>query len=245
MNGQVVLFLLLVWGAGGALNAAAVEATLTGRVVITKVMTKKRVTLPAYDLRGAAVNSEKPADAPAGNTSAAELSRVVIYLEGPGIKLGAPTQATMTQKNRRFEPEILVVPAGSVVSFPNEDPIFHNVFSLSKVKEFDLGYYPAGETRTVKFDRPGVVQVYCHIHSDMSAAIVVLGTAVWARPAADGSYSLSGFPPGNYELVAWHRSAGFFRRQITISEGQTSAADFVIPVKEAGSAVEPKSGGGR
>ena len=150
---------------------------MTGRVVITKVMTKKRVTLPAYDLRGATVNSPAPERTAGGNPAVDELSRVVIYLEAPGLKPAAPTQGTLTQKNRGFEPEIVVIPVGSTVSFPNQDPIFHNVFSLSKVKQFDLGYYPAGETRTVKFDRPGIVQVYCHIHPDMSAAILVLATA--------------------------------------------------------------------
>ena len=213
-----------------------------GRVVITKVITKKRVTLPSYDLRGVTVNSENPDKPPGRNPTGDEFSRVVIYLEGPGLKPAAPAHGTLTQKNRRFDPEIVVVPVGSSVSFPNDDPIFHNVFSLSKVKQFDLGFYPAGETRTVKFDRPGVVQVYCHIHPDMSAAIVVLSTGPWTRPAPDGGYSLSGFPPGTYDLVVWHRSAGFFRRQITVSEGTTPAADFVIPVRDQDSGAAPKPG---
>jgi plastocyanin len=233
---------LVICGSPSGVTAAAGQAALTGRVVITKVMTKKRVTLPPYELRGVTVNSEN-LDKPASSDPAVdELSRVVIYLEGPGLRPAAPTQGTLAQKNRRFEPEIVVVPVGSSVSFPNDDLIFHNIFSLSKVKQFDLGYYPSGETRTVKFDRPGVVQVYCHIHPDMSAAIVVLPTGFWTRPSPDGRYSLSGIPPGAYALVVWHRSAGFFRRHITVSEGATSAEDVVIPIKEMASGAEPKAG---
>jgi len=242
MNSLIALFILVTCGTASAVTAAAGEAAITGRVIITKVMTKKRVTLPSYDLRGVTVNSGNPDKPPGSNPAVDELSRVVIYLEGPGLKSAAPTQGTLAQKSRHFEPEIVVVPVGSSVSFPNDDPIFHNVFSLSKVKQFDLGFYPAGETRTVKFDRPGVVQVYCHIHPDMSAAIVVLSTGFWTRPAPDGGYSLSGFPPGTYDLVVWHRSAGFFRRHITVSEGSTPAEDFLIPVKEPDSNATPKPG---
>jgi plastocyanin len=243
MSELIALLIVAICGASGAAVATVGEAVISGRVVITKAMTKKRVTLPNYDLRGVAVNSEDPNKSAEGNTPAEELSQVVIYLEGPGLKPAAPTQGILTQKNRHFEPEIVVVPVGSTVSFPNDDPIFHNVFSLSKIKQFDLGYYPAGETRTVKFDRPGVVQVYCHIHPNMSAAIVVLSNGVWTRAAPDGRYSLSGFPPGAYDMVAWHRSAGFFRRHITVKEGTTLTEDFVIPVKQidAKGAADPGS----
>lgn len=233
---------LLMCGSPTGVTAAAGQATLTGRVIITKVMTKKRVTMPSYEMRGVTVNSENPDKSAGGDTSVNELSRVVIYLEGPGLKPSAPVQGTLAQKNRRFEPDIVVVPVGSSVSFPNHDLIFHNVFSLSKVKQFDLGYYPSGETRTVKFDRPGVVQVYCHIHPDMNAAIVVLPTGLWTRPSPDGGYSISAISPGAYTLVVWHRSAGFFRRHITVSEGATLAEDVVIPIKDVAPGTEPKAG---
>ena len=242
MNKTSVFFVLAICAIAGAVYATGGEASIAGRVVITKVITKKRVTLPSYDLRGVAVNPESPDKSAGAAPAVFELSRVVVYLEGPGLKPPAPSQGTLTQKNRRFEPEIVVVPVGSTVSFPNEDPIFHNVFSLSKVKPFDLGYYPAGETRSVKFDKPGIVQVYCHIHSDMSAAIVVLPTAFWTRPADSGQFSLTRVPPGDYDLVAWHRSAGFFRRHITLNSGDTLQEDFLIPVKDVGSSAAEKAG---
>jgi hypothetical protein len=216
-----------------AISAAAAaresdSASISGHVIVTKRLTKKRVSLPAYQLRGVSVTEHED---PGTETSGAdEFSRLVIYLEGPGLRPGTPALATLTQKGRHFDPEMLIVASGSTVSFPNADPIFHNVFSLSKAKSFDLGYYPAGQTRTVKFDTPGIVQVYCHLHSDMSAAIVVAPSAWWTRPKPDGTFSLAGIPPGTYELVAWHRSAGFFRRHITIAGGEARTVDFVIPV---------------
>src|SRR5580704_1837619 len=154
MSEILAIFILLICGGVGTLNANAGEGSISGHVVITKVLTKKRVTLPSYDIRGVAVNSESPNRSAIIDPAGDELSRVIIYLEGPGLKSAAPERDKLTQKNRHFDPEIIVVPVGSTVSFPNEDPIFHNVFSLSKVRSFDLGYYPAGETRSVRFDRP-------------------------------------------------------------------------------------------
>jgi plastocyanin len=245
MNEILALFILFTCGGSSTLNAHAGEGSISGHVVITKVLTKKRITLPSYDMRGVAVNSESPNKPASIDPTVDELSRVIIYLEGPGLKSAAPLQETLTQKNRHFDPEIVAVPVGSSVSFPNEDPIFHNVFSLSKVKQFDLGYYPAGETRSIRFDKPGIVQVYCHIHPDMSAAIVVLPTAFWTRPGTGGRFAFTGIPPGGYDLVAWHRSTGFFRRHISVTEGGTVNQDFVIPVKEIDSSVAAKPGSAR
>jgi hypothetical protein len=238
----IALSILVMCGTASAVTATAGEAAITGRVAITKVLTKKRITLPSYDLRGPVVNSQNADKPPNSDPAVDELSRVVIYVEGPGLRPAPPTHGTLTQRNRRFTPEILVVPVGSSVSFPNEDPIFHNVFFLSEAKPFDLGYYAVGETRAVKFDRAGVVQVYCHIHPDMSAVIFVPATAYWTRPAPNGRFSLSGVPPGAYDLVAWHRSAGFFRRHIAVTEGKVVTEDFVIPVKDPSSAAAPMTG---
>lgn len=204
-------------------------ATVTGHVVVTRMLTPQRVILPLYAFRGVSVGTPQRQDSKPFST-ADELSRVVVYLEGPGLAAGAPVAATLSQKNMRFDPEIVAVPVGSTVSFPNEDPIFHNVFSLSKAKTFDLGYYPKGSTRLVKFPRPGVVQVYCHIHADMAAAILVIPSAWWTRPDRQGDFTLQNVPPGKYELFAWHRSAGFFRRRITVSAGETLKISLTIPV---------------
>ncbi len=242
MNKFIALFVLFIGGTAGVVSAASGGGSITGHVVITKVMTRKRVTLPAYDMRGVTVNSTNSNKAESSDPAIDELSRVILYLEGPGLPAASIVQATLAQKNRHFDPEIVVVPVGSTVAFPNQDPIFHNVFSLSKVKKFDLGYYPSGATRSVRFEKPGIVQVFCHIHPDMAAAIVVLPSAFWTRPRAGGTFDFSGVPPGSYDLVAWHRSAGFFRRHITISEGGKVDENFVIPVKDVDSGVNTKPG---
>jgi hypothetical protein len=128
----------------------------------------------------------------------------------------------------------LVVPAGSKVSFPNGDPIFHNVFSLSKAKSFDLGYFPQGQTRTVVFDKPGVIDVFCHLHPNMSSTILVVPNAAWVRPDTEGNIAFKDLPPGDYEVVAWHRAAGFFRRKVTVAEGAPATVTFLLPVREDG-----------
>jgi plastocyanin len=192
-------------------------------VTITEGLTKRRVTLPAYQLRGAPLKS-----APRASTSVDELSRVVIYLEGPRLSPGKPLHLEMNQHNRQFEPDILIVPIGSTVSFPNADPIFHNVFSLSKAKEFDLGYYPSGQSRTLRFDKPGIAQVYCHLHPNMSAAIVVVMGPWYGQPDANGNLVFSEAPAGDYKIVAWHKSAGFLGRRIRVPE--TGSVEIELPI---------------
>jgi plastocyanin len=240
MNRLVLLSALTLAAAAPAL---ADSGAVAGRVMITKALTRKRISMPAYNLRGVAL-AQPEAAARSGTGSVDEFSRVVVYLEGPGLPSGKPATVTLTQKDRRFDPSVVVVPVGSTVSFPNADPIFHNVFSLSRVKSFDLGYYPAGQTRMVRFDRPGVVQVYCHLHADMSAAILVLDTSRWARPDGAGAFSLQDVPPGDYELIAWHCTAGFFRRKVTVHSRETLAVSLDIPVQveDANAIAAPGSG---
>jgi plastocyanin len=207
--------------------SASFAGDLNGRVVITKSLTKKRVTLPSYQLRTVSLPFKQE-----DHTSVNELDRLAIYLEGPKLKEGRPVRVDLNQKNIRFDPEILVVPVGSTVSFPNSDPIFHNVFSLSKAKQFDLGYYPAGQSRTLKFDQSGVVQVYCHLHPHMSAVILVVPSGWYTKPEKDGAFSLSGIPTGTHTVVAWHKSAGFFRRKVEVSETGSVAVEFTIPIRD-------------
>ncbi len=110
----------------------------------------------------------------------------------------------LVQKNKRFSPHILVVGVGSVVEFPNFDPLFHNVFSLFEGKRFDLGLYEAGTTRTVNFNVPGICYIFCNIHPEMSAVVVVLRTPYYAVSNRAGEVSISNVPPGRYELRVWH-----------------------------------------
>ncbi len=119
----------------------------------------------------------------------------------------APMHATLQQKNKTFEPHLLVVTKGSLVEFPNRDPWFHNVFSLFNGKRFDLGLYEAGSTRTVRFDREGVSYIFCNIHPEMSAVVVVLSTPYFAVPNKQGEFAIAGVPAGRYTLHVWNENA--------------------------------------
>jgi plastocyanin len=182
----------------------------------------------AYD-RGPAVDLKK--DSPE-DVLAFERERVVVYLEGDLPSQTGAITVEIVQDNRRFVPDTLWIPVGSTVSFPNLDPVFHNVFSLSKPKEFDLGNYPKGHTRTVVFQKPGVVFVNCHLHPNMSAAIVISPNRWGVKTGPDGKFTLAAVPPGSYTIVAWHKTAGFFRQRVTIAD-KSIAVEFFIPLGEA------------
>jgi plastocyanin len=213
------------------LSLAAVRAgEIDGQIVIKRKLTKPNVTAVARSYeRGVSVELGSGQEE---DPLALERTRVVIYLEGQ--LPSPPVTATLEQKNRRFVPDTLVIPAGSAVSFPNLDPIFHNVFSLSKPKSFDLGNYPKDQTRTVTFSKPGVVFVHCHLHPNMAAAIVISPNQWNTKADATGRFALSGVPPGSYTIVAWHKAAGFFRQAIRVSQNRATNVQFVIPIDESG-----------
>ncbi len=213
-----------------AMALSAQVGEVTGRIRVTSTLTKRRISLPQVYERTAAI-SPAPAAAP---DVEGELRRVVVYLDTPGLP-ARPMQARMDQHQRRFEPEVVAVPVGSTVTFPNSDPIFHNVFSLSKAKPLDLGNYKAGESRTVTFGQPGIVQLFCHLHPNMSGAILVTPNSWFTSPAGNGEFTLSKVPPGRYTLVAWHKSSGYFRRKIEVRPGKPVEVDFEIPLTESAS----------
>jgi plastocyanin len=210
--------------AGTTIPAAAAQE-IQGQLAITRTLTKQRVVLPAYTLRGVSPHQHEVAPSPVN-----EWERVVIYLESDKAPAAAKLTATLNQTGQRFDPELLVVPVGSAVSFPNLDPIFHNVFSLSRARQFDLGNYPSGKTRTVTFEKPGVVQVFCHLHPDMSATILVVPNAWYTRPDERGAFTFSSIPSGNYQVVVWHKSAGMFSKRIQISPGNVAKVSMEIPL---------------
>lgn len=110
---------------------------------------------------------------------------------------------TLAQHDRMFTPHLLIVPVGSMVSFPNEDPFFHNVFSLFDGKRFDLGLYEAGSSKEVPFTREGVSYIFCNIHPEMSAVVVALSTPIYASADAGGSFMIHGVSPGDYNMRLW------------------------------------------
>jgi plastocyanin len=202
---------------------------IQGTIVVQRRLTKRRVTasMGAYD-RGTVVDLKKD---PAEDELSFERERVVVYLEGKLPSQAGPITAEIAQQNRRFVPDTVWIPCGSTISFPNLDPIFHNVFSLSKPKEFDLGNFAKDHTRTVVFQKPGIVFVNCHLHPNMSATIVISPNRWGVKASPDGKFTLADVPRGTHTIVAWHKSAGFFRQQITVGD-QTVPVEFFIPLGE-------------
>ncbi len=137
-----------------------------------------------------------------------DFSGVVVSAARVNAPLPAPParHAVMLQKNKMFTPHILPIVTGTFVDFPNADPIFHNAFSSYNGQIFDVGLYPPGTSRSVRFSRPGVVRVFCNIHSTMSSIILVMNTEYFASTAKDGSFELN-LPPGEYDLSVFHERA--------------------------------------
>lgn len=144
----------------------------------------------------------------------------VVYVEAIGAAADSTLPETarpkLAQKDQSFVPRVVVVAAGGSVDFPNMDPIYHNVFSVSPPRRFDLGKYPRGESRTVRFTKPGLVNVFCDIHSNMAAFILVVPNRAFAQPRTDGSFRLPALPPGRYALAWWHPDFRGGRREIEL-----------------------------
>jgi plastocyanin len=213
---------------GAALLAGA---DIRGAITIERKLTRHNVTASAgmYQ-RGVAVELGSDAE---GDPIAFERSHVAVYLEGgPSSSASGVVKASIEQRDRRFVPDLVVIPAGSAVSFPNFDPIFHNVFSLSKAKSFDLGNYPKGQTRMITFPAPGVVAVYCHLHSNMVATVVVAPNRWVVRVDENGIFALKDVPAGAYTVVAWHKTAGTFRKTVTVGEKSDAEISFTLPYVE-------------
>ncbi len=161
----------------------------------------------------------------------AERQMSVVYLESAprgAFEQTETDRAVMDQRNETFVPHVLAVTTGTTVDFPNSDRIYHNVFSLSKTRSFDLGRYPVGRSKSVRFDRPGIVRVFCDIHSHMSAFILVFGHPFFSVTDAAGRYRIDNVPPGNYTLVAWNEGVASESRPVSVPDGSTAEVDFSL-----------------
>jgi plastocyanin len=146
-----------------------------------------------------------------------DVGQAVVWLSGPPAEPRAPVKSEIGTSKKEFSPHVLVVPVGSTVSFPNYDPFNHNVFSLSDESPFDLGLYGRGEVRSVRLDQPGLVRVYCNVHAQMSALILVRDSPWYTQPGSDGTFTLAPVPPGNYTLHAWHERAPEITRPLAVT----------------------------
>lgn len=217
---------------------------IQGTVEISTALSTRRPQFRIYAEPGS--GSTPPA--PPKDAIAAELKNVVIYLEGPpvGVTLAgatgstaAPRRVSMSQRDERFAPHVLPVVQGTTIDFPNDDDVYHNVFSLSAAAGkggFDLGRYPKGSSKSWTFDRAGTVQVFCHIHSDMSAVVLVLANPFFASPDDAHHFSLDDVPEGDYTIVGWHERIRPITRKIHVAAGQTTTVDFNIPLPQGGPA---------
>jgi plastocyanin len=163
-----------------------------------------------------------------------EIRNVVVYLRGVAPRDPLPAlRHQIQQRHEAFLPRVLPITRGSTVEFPNGDPYFHNVFSLSSASAFDLGRYPQGQARSRQFTRPGLVKVYCHIHSQMTASILVLDHPYFAVPDADGRFTLAGVPPGRHTIVGWHERVGERATTIDVAAGQRATIELALPLEDA------------
>jgi plastocyanin len=220
-------------GRGADRPAAVAYGRIEGTVVISSVLVARRPRFRIYNDPGP--GALPPPAAPAD--SSAEMHNVIVYMgsAGAGAALGAKasgaaTRETMAQRDEAFDPHVLAVLRGTTVDFPNGDDVFHNVFSLSSAKAFDLGRYPQGSSRPVKFDKPGRVDVFCHIHSDMSAIVLVLENPYFTSPDAKGHFAIDSVPPGDYTVIGWHQRIKPVQQRVRVVAGQTARTVFTIPL---------------
>jgi len=162
-----------------------------------------------------------------GRPSAATAS-VIVYAEPVDGRRVQPGKFTLAQRNKTFLPRVLAVPAGSTVIFPNHDPIFHNVFSLSRPNPFDLGLYRAGEAKERTFAAPATYRVFCNIHPQMSATILVVPTSYITEPDNAGNYRFD-LPAGRYRVTAWsERSLQPATTEITVGESPQTVSELIV-----------------
>jgi plastocyanin len=162
-----------------------------------------------------------------------EIANVVVFVkDAPAEPVLPVTRASISQRDEAFVPRVTAITRASTIEFPNFDPYFHNVFSLSRGATFDLGRFRNGEKRERTFPHVGMIKVYCHIHSEMAATIMVFDHHLYATPAADGAFAIEGVPPGAYRLSAWHERIGETTQAVKVVAGESATVEFALPVVE-------------
>jgi plastocyanin len=198
--------------------------SITGHVRLTPRIKGRALPSTAYPTR--AVGAHDPSALP-------EIKNVVVYLKDVVFHGVLPTaKAELRQEHETFIPHVLAITKGSTIDFPNDDPIFHNVFSLSSAATFDLRRYPRGQSRAQTFPKAGIVKVYCNIHSHMSATILVMDNPYFTIPALDGGFELKNVPAGEYTLVGWHERVGERRSRVRVERGKATTIELSLPVED-------------
>lgn len=210
---------LLLVVSSGTVHSVAARGAIRGSVELRRPM-------PALERRPTVseLGTPNPRDV-------ADRLRSVVYLETAprgAFEQEEVGRAVMDQRNETFVPHILAVMAGTTVDFPNSDRIYHNVFSLSKTRPFDLGRYAVGRSKSIRFDRPGIVRVFCDIHSHMSAFILVFNHPFYALTDADGRYRIENVPAGTYNVIAWNEGVASDPKPVTVPDGGATELDFQL-----------------
>ena len=220
----VVAALIALSGRAVRSTSAAAGAVGTGGTIRGRVELRHAATAPELRPTVAELGTPPPLDA-------TDYLKSVVYLESAprsAFDQAEPGHAVLDQRNQTFVPHLLAITTGTTVDFPNSDQIYHNVFSLSKTKAFDLGRYAAGHSRPVVFDRPGIVRVFCDIHSHMNAFILVFNHPFFAITDAEGRYHIDSVPAGSYNVIAWNEGLSSDPKAITVPDGGSAALDFTL-----------------
>jgi plastocyanin len=204
-------------GLAGASRQTDVDAgTIRGRVIETSAAPMAGARPLVGDLGSAARDTT-------------DRRRAVVYVDPaprPALEELPAGHARMDQRHEEFIPHVLAVTVGTIVDFPNDDTKFHNVFSLSRVKTFDLGRYPVGHSKSVQFDKAGIVPISCDIHTHMSAYVLVFNHPYFAVADEDGRYAIANVPPGSYTLKVWSEDGRTDPRTVVVPDGQSVECDF-------------------
>jgi plastocyanin len=219
-SSATVLMLALV------VSSPAGQSAETGRVVGRVRLTSK---IPGKPLASAAYPRRS-----IGNHDAPvlpEIRNVVVYIKDAAFSGTLPaSRAELVQEHETFIPHTLAITRGSTVDFPNSDPFFHNVFSLSRAANFNLGRYQPGQTRGRQFTKAGIVKVYCDIHSHMSATILVFDHPYFTIPDLDGSFELPALPAGDHTIVGWHERVGERAEPVRVEAAKATTIELIVPV---------------
>jgi plastocyanin len=202
---------------------AAATGSLTGRVHVASHPARRLATAGVYPGRVVGIQNAR---------ETSELDNVIVFVNSPLRVDSSPQRLSIRQTNEEFVPHVVAVTAGSTIEFPNDDLIFHNVFSLSRTATFDLGRYPRNASKARTFTKPGVVKVFCHLHSHMSAIVRVFSHPYFAFPDRNGGFTIPDVPTGRLDVTAWHERAGEVTRMAMLEEGGTMELTFSLPLTD-------------
>jgi plastocyanin len=215
-----VIVLLIVFAAANPAGSAEIKGKVT-------VPAERKVPLKSNYSRGVFEPKIKGSD---GSAAVSPKMKVVVWAEPSSgdVKYVEPAEKPLIrQKDKMFDPDLLVVQMGTVVGFPNLDPLYHNVFSYSKAKRFDLGRYKQGKSKDVVFEEEGVVEVFCEIHENMHAYIVIVDSPYFSTVGENGEFSIT-VPAGSYKLKAWSPGSEEEITTVELQDGEEIVVDFSL-----------------